>query len=174
MIQAAAILTQSHRNVHTLTLSVPLVLFFPHTRVLTQDILEVSSVNISINQVEYHVGMKNSPANVTDSPSYDRKHGIFYESFEPLCGQCDDTSLITGNVTGNIGRAHGKTGAQVALRWLIQSGTAVIPRAGSAKYQAENLDIFDFELTSVEMETLNAYTKPSLAGVGGDCSVAVD
>ena len=61
---------------------------------------------------------------------------------------------------------------QVALRWLIQSGTAVIPRAGNKAYQADNLDIFDFELSKAEMDTLDAYTKPNLAGGGGDCSVA--
>ena len=66
----------------------------------------------------------------------------------------------------------GAVRAQVALRWLIQSGTAVIPRAGSKEYQAENLNIFDFELTGAEMDTLNAYTKPDLAGSGGDCAVA--
>ena len=52
-----------------------------------RDIWHVSTVNISMNQVEYHVGMKHSPLNVTDDPQFDRANGIYYESFMPLCGQ---------------------------------------------------------------------------------------
>jgi len=135
------------------------------------DILEVATVPIAANQVEYHVGMGPSGANRTDDPDFDRAHGITYESFMPFCGQCGDSELITGNLTNGIGAAHGKTGAQVALRWLVQQGIPAIPRSGSAAHQLQNLDIFDFALSDAEMAALSAFTKPKLAGEGGDCDV---
>ena len=79
---------------------------------------------------------------------------------------CSVSKLTTG-----IGKTHGKTGAQVALRWLVQQGIPVIPRSGSAVHQAENLDIFDFQLSDEEMRRLSALRKPRLAGLGHDCNV---
>lgn len=54
-----------------------------------------------------------------------------------------------------IGAKHGKSGAQVALRWLIQRGLFVIPKGSSGKHLRENFSIFDFALTEEEMHALN-------------------
>jgi 2,5-diketo-D-gluconate reductase A len=50
-----------------------------------------------------------------------------------------------------IGAAHGKSVAQVVLRWLIQRDVVVIPKSVRADRVAENIDVFDFELTDAEM-----------------------
>ena len=85
-----------------------------------------------------------SYGNKTGARSFDANHNITYSGFMPLCGQCDDDELITGEFTNTIGRKYGKTGAQVALRWLVQQRILTMPRAGSLVYQRDNLDIFDF------------------------------
>lgn len=54
-----------------------------------------------------------------------------------------------------IGDRHGKTGSQIALRWLIQRGLFAIPKASSEKHLRENLTVFDFALTEDEMAQLN-------------------
>lgn len=84
-----------------------------------------------VNQVQYHVGMgapttsgvnmtdMPAPSKPTDQPSYS---GITYQSFSPLCGPCDTTELINGPMVTKIGKAHGKSGAQVSLRWQVQRG----------------------------------------------------
>ena len=59
-----------------------------------------------------------------------------------------------------IGRRHGKTVAQVALRWAIQKGIVPIPRSSNPQRIAENLDIFDFTLTDVEMSEIDALKRP--------------
>eukprot|EP00656_Telonema_subtile_P052241 TRINITY_DN722_c0_g1_i3.p1 TRINITY_DN722_c0_g1~~TRINITY_DN722_c0_g1_i3.p1 ORF type:complete len:308 (+),score=42.47 TRINITY_DN722_c0_g1_i3:99-1022(+) len=136
-----------------------------------QEILKVSKVPVALNQVEYHVGMANSPDSKTDGRAFDQAHDITYESFMPLCGQCEDAELITGNVTNSIGAKYGKTGSQVALRWLVQQKIPAIPRSGSAVHQKQNLDIFDFELSQDDMGVLNAYSNSKIAGLSADCQI---
>ena len=57
---------------------------------------------------------------------------------------------------GGVARAHGETPAQVMLRWGIQYGRSVIPKSTKPNRIAENIDVFDFELTSDEMAAIDA------------------
>ena len=59
-----------------------------------------------------------------------------------------------------IGRAHGKTPGQAALRWLIQQGVIAIPRTAKESRAAENFDIFDFQLSAEEMDRIHALARP--------------
>lgn len=54
----------------------------------------------------------------------------------------------------NIAAAHGKTAAQVMLRWLLQRGIIAIPKSSHIERMKENLDVFDFELSGQEMEEI--------------------
>lgn len=71
------------------------------------------------------------------APFAEGKHGVF-----------------TDRTITKIAQAHGKTTGQVILRWLLQRGITVIPKSVHADRMAENLDVFDFELTTAEMSTL--------------------
>jgi diketogulonate reductase-like aldo/keto reductase len=59
-------------------------------------------------------------------------------------------------VIGGVATAHGKTPAQVMLRWGIQHGRSVIPKSTKPSRIAENIDVFDFELTADEMAAIDA------------------
>src|SRR5262249_55178857 len=76
-----------------------------------------------------------------------RQHGMAVVAYSPVArgGGSRD------KVLSRIGKAHGKTAAQVSLRFLVQSGIVVIPRARRPGRPAENLAIFDFELSTAEM-----------------------
>lgn len=140
----------------------------------TEDILEVATVPIAVNQVQYHVGMGMAGPNATDDKSYYDSSGITYQSFSPLCGPCNSTELINGDLVTKIGAAHGKSGAQVSLKWLVQQGIPIIPKTDSIEHLKLNIDMFDWELTSDEMAALTAATSPPVAGDGpasGDCVV---
>jgi len=82
-----------------------------------------------------------------------RRHGMAITAYCPIA---------LGRVVGDpaieaIGRAHGKTAAQVTLRWLIQQGDVVaIPKSSKPKRLKENLDVFDFALTEAEMAAIGA------------------
>ena len=55
-----------------------------------------------------------------------------------------------------IGQAHGKTAAQICLRWLVQQNVAAIPRTSKIERLSENIDIFDFALSDEEMGEISA------------------
>lgn len=76
----------------------------------------------------------------------------------PLTGY---SPLARGRVTGDrvlreIGEDHGKTAAQVALRWSLDRGRMVIPKASGTDHLRENLDVFDFSLTEGELDRIDA------------------
>ena len=58
------------------------------------------------------------------------------------------------DVLERIGKAYGKTAAQVSLRWLVQQGVVVIPRTSKVERLEENFDLFDFELSDAEMQEI--------------------
>ena len=64
-------------------------------------------------------------------------------------------NLLDNATIGSVAQAHGKTPAQVLIRWSIQLGNIVIPRSSSPERIKSNFDVFDFELTDDDMATLN-------------------
>ena len=83
-----------------------------------------------------------------------REHGVQIESWGPFAEGKND--LFTNPTLTAIGAAHGSSVAQVVLRWLIQRDVVVIPKSVRPDRMAENLDVFDFELTADEMTRIAA------------------
>lgn len=141
------------------------------------DILEIATVPPAINQLFFHVGMATQGLNMSDMPFPNKPSeqpsykGVYYQSFSSLCGPCGSTELINGTLVTEIGKAHGKSGAQVSLRWVVQQGIPVIPKTHRKDYMLENVDIFDWELTDAEMAKLSAATSPQTGPTSGDCDV---
>lgn len=87
------------------------------------------------------------------------KAGIQVECWFPLGGAMSDGALFKDPVIKKIAEAHGKTPAQVILRWHIQEGFSVIPGAFNPDYIKENIQIFDFALTGEEMRLMRSLNK---------------
>lgn len=87
------------------------------------------------------------------------KEGIQVECWFPLGGAMSDGALFKDPVIKKIAEAHGKTSAQVILRWHIQEGFSVIPGASNPDYIKENIQIFDFALTDEEMQQMRSLNK---------------
>ena len=85
--------------------------------------------------------------------------GIQVECWFPLGGAMSDGALLKDPVIMKIAEAHGKTPAQIILRWHIQEGLSVIPGASNPDYIKENIRIFDFALTDGEMEQMRSLNK---------------
>ncbi len=81
-----------------------------------------------------------------------RARGLLFTAYSPLA----EGRVATDPTLAEIGARHGKTAAQVALRWVVQQGIAAIPKASRPEHRAENLDVFDFELTDEEMGRVGA------------------
>lgn len=87
---------------------------------------------------------------------YIQKLGIVVEGWYPLGGRGYTAELLGNEVISNIAKAHGKSSAQVILRWNLQKEVIVIPGSSNPDHIKENIDIFDFELTESEMNQINA------------------
>ena len=87
------------------------------------------------------------------------QEGIQVECWFPLGGAMSNGALFKDPVIRRIAEAHGKTPAQVILRWHIQEGFSVIPGASNPDYIQENIQIFDFALTDEEMAQMRSLNK---------------
>lgn len=88
-----------------------------------------------------------------------KANNIQVECWFPLGGAMSQGALFKDPVIMSIAEAHGKTPAQVILRWETQEGLSTIPGATNPDYIKENISIFDFELTADEMEKMRKLNK---------------
>ena len=102
-----------------------------------------------VNQVETHVLNQQ-----VEAMKWMAKYGVQAEAWAPL-GEGRGGLFENPTLTA-IGAAHGKTAAQVMLRWNLQRGVVVIPKSTHVERMRENLDVFDFELTAEEMARVDA------------------
>ena len=85
--------------------------------------------------------------------------GIQVECWFPLGGAMSNGALLKDPVIKKIAEAHGKSPAQIILRWHIQEGFSVIPGATNPDYIKENIQIFDFALSDEEMQQMRSLNK---------------
>ena len=100
----------------------------------------------------------------TDMKEHIAQYGTVLESWFPLGGRGNTQTLFNDPVITTIAAAHGKTSAQVILRWHLQDGHIAIPGSHNEKHIQENFDIFDFELTQDEMAQIAALDKNERLG----------
>lgn len=113
------------------------------------DLIDHTEIVPAVNQIETHPFFQRG----TDHDVM-RGRGVQHESWGPLGQGRDD--LFTHPVLTEVAAAHGKSVAQVVLRWLIQREVVVIPKSSRPQRMAENLDVFDFSLTAQEMTRIAA------------------
>jgi diketogulonate reductase-like aldo/keto reductase len=103
------------------------------------------------NQIELH------PYNdQSKTIAASRKAGLAITAYTPIArGRVAGDALLS-----RIGKAHGKTAAQVCLRYLVQQSIVVIPKTSRAERLKENGEIFDFQLTPAEMREIGALASP--------------
>jgi diketogulonate reductase-like aldo/keto reductase len=112
------------------------------TVALLDEATKVSDEPIVCNQIEYHPFLDQSKVIAAC-----QRHDIAVVAYSPIA-----RGSAKGNeVLERIGKAHGKSGAQVSLRWLVQQNVVVIPRTSKLERLEENLAIFDFRLSDAEM-----------------------
>lgn len=87
---------------------------------------------------------------------YIQKLGIVVQGWYPLGGRGHTAELLGDKVISEIAKAHGKSPAQVILRWNLQKGVVVIPGSSNPNHIQENTELYDFELTEDEMHQINA------------------
>ncbi|MEF3048771.1 aldo/keto reductase [Pseudotabrizicola sp. L79] len=108
-------------------------------------IIGETGVTPVLNQIELHPRLQQAELRAL----HDRL-GIVTQSWKPLGGGACFADPVVAAITAR----SGKTPAQVILRWHLQLGCSAIPRSARAEGQAENIDLFDFELTEAEMQAM--------------------
>ncbi|WP_259330583.1 aldo/keto reductase [Parabacteroides merdae] len=117
-------------------------------------IMSESSVKPAVIQIECHPYAQRRTMREKVKP-----YGIQVECWFPLGGAMSNGALFKDPTIIAIAKAHGKTPAQIILRWHIQEGFSVIPGASNPDYIKENIRIFDFELTDEEMAQIRSLNK---------------
>lgn len=128
-----------HRE--SLTKAIGVSNFYPDRLV---DLIDHNDVTPAVNQIETHPFFQRQ-----DYQQLMRAHGVQIESWGPFAE--GRNNLFADPTLSSIGQTHGKTVAQVVLRWLIQRQVVAIPKSVHPDRIAENLNIFGFELSADEM-----------------------
>ena len=102
----------------------------------------------AVNQIEVHPYFQQR-----EVQAFGAEHGILTQAWSPIGGitfyrDGSHGSTLEDPVIGKIAEAHGKSPAQVMLRWHLQQGRSVIPKSTKPHRIAENFDVFDFDLTA--------------------------
>lgn len=112
------------------------------------DLISFNQVTPAVNQIETHLLCQRRAEH-----EWLEKYHVRHMAYAPL-GQGRKNEMFENPVLTKIAKAHGKTAAQTALRFLMQSDVIVIPKSVHEERIRENFDVFDFELTADEMEQL--------------------
>jgi diketogulonate reductase-like aldo/keto reductase len=118
-------------------------------------LLEKATVVPAVNQIEVHPYFQQR-----DVQTLGAEHHILTQAWSPIGGitfyrDSEHTSTLQDPLIGGIAEAHNKTPAQVMLRWHLQQGRSVIPKSTKPQRIAENLDVFDFDLTTDELAAID-------------------
>lgn len=120
------------------------------------EILKVSRVVPAVNQIEVHPWLTQEAM-----VEYDAKHGIVTQAWSPLArGKIFDNELLA-----ELAGKYGKSLAQVVLRWHLQRDVSVIPKTTSVERLAENINVFDFEISADDMARITALNIDFRTGV---------
>ncbi|MFC8225269.1 aldo/keto reductase [Streptomyces sp. NPDC057287] len=106
---------------------------------------EESSLVPAVNQIELHPALQQSELRAAHA-----EHGIATEAWSPLA----QGALLDDQLLVSLAERHGKTPAQVVLRWHLQLGNVVIPKSVTPARIRQNIDVFDFELSTADMDAI--------------------
>lgn len=129
--------------------------FMPHH---IDELLKTATVKPAIDQIEVHPGWPHH-----DEIKYLQDHDITVEAWAPLGGQ--GAKVMSNATMKKIADKHGKSTAQVSLRWIIQQGVVPLPKSVHENRMKQNQDIFDFILSDDEMKEIS-----QLPNLGGQCA----
>jgi len=128
---------------------------------MLKKMLPAIKVKPAVNQCGHSIGAHNSskyrqlefPGGDDETVQFCQRHGISYSAYSPL-GGLEGTDVFKDPTVIAIGKKHDVGPAQVALRWLVQQNISVVTSGVNPVHQAEDLDLFSFNLTGQEMQQL--------------------
>ena len=122
-------------------------------------VLDETEIVPAVNQIEVHPYLTQEKL-----LAFDAEHGIATEAWSPIA----QGAVLDDPVVREVADAHGRTPAQVVLRWHVQRGSIVFPKSVNPKRMAENFALFDFELPDADMERLSGLDRGERTGPDPD------
>jgi 2,5-diketo-D-gluconate reductase A len=124
-----------------------------------QRLFDETEIIPAVNQIEAHPYLTQEAL-----LAFDAQHDIATEAWSPLArgAVLDDLAIV------DVAKAYGKTPAQVVLRWHIQRGSIVFPKSVTPARMRENFEIFDFELSSADVDRISALNRDERIGPDPD------
>ena len=116
---------------------------------------KVAAIKPAVNQIEFHPGFA-----VRETVKWCREHAVQVEAWSPL----GSGKMLENELLKEIAEAHGKTTAQVCVRYSLQHDVVPLPKSVHAERIAANAEVFDFELTAEEMARIDAMPQASWGG----------
>ena len=107
---------------------------------------------IANNQIQYSPFTDPS---VQETFAYCAKHNITITAYSPLGGMMEKDKAFAYSVLNELAEKYSRPVSQIMLRWAMQCGAAVIPGTGNPKHMLENLDIYNFEISSEDMAKID-------------------
>lgn len=120
-----------------------------------QRLIDLGGTVPAINQVELHPALQQHDVTV-----FNAAQGIATEAWSPLA----QGALLADPAIREIAARHGRTPAQIILRWHLQQGRIVIPKSVTPARIRENLEVFDFDLTEAELAAVNVLDRNGRTG----------
>merc|ERR1712151_1250695 len=117
-----------------------------------QQIMDKARVPIAVNQIEYNVFSHDE-----EIIKFCDEHNITVEAYSPLSGAKNKESVFSDETVKGVAATHNVSAAQVALRWIVQRGHTLAVLGSSTEHQANDADLWSFELTDDEMNTLTKH-----------------
>lgn len=120
-----------------------------YTKEAIDEVLNYAEIVPAVIQNENHIYYQNN-----ELQKYVQKYGIIIESWYPFGGRGNTEENFNNDIILQIAKKYNKTSAQIILRWQLQAGYIAIPGSKNPEHIKENINIFDFELTDVDMEKI--------------------
>eukprot|EP01132_Coremiostelium_polycephalum_P003289 gene3289-4120_t len=120
------------------------------------DLLSYAKIKPVVNQIEMHPYLSQ-----VQLRKFCTKNNILITSYSPLRNTVNNPN---DKIITDIAKSHGKTEANVILRWVIQSGMSVIPKSVNFSRIEENFNVFDFQLSDQEMQSIDTLNSNSRTG----------
>ena len=120
-----------------------------YTKEQVDEVLSFAVITPAVIQNENHIYYQNA-----ELRDYVKQYGIVMESWYPFGGRGHTQESFENDVILDLAKAHGKTAAQIILRWHLQDGYIAIPGSSDPDHIAENYDIFGFELSEDKMDRI--------------------
>lgn len=110
-------------------------------------LMETATIAPMVNQIEFHPGYMQK-----ETLDFCKANNICVEAWSPL----GTGRMLSNEILNEIAAKYNKSTAQLCIRWCMQNGTVPLPKSVTPARIAENLDVFDFEISNEDMEKINA------------------